>query len=121
MRNIKIHEFRLGIYPRTIWIAVTKESDIDGFDELCKIDDTSYASTEEAHDKNSNRCGVFIRFTSKKCMTNEVIAHESCHAAMFVFNYIGAEVDMKGQECFSYLVGFIAKCCDEVRRYKEKK
>lgn len=117
-KRIKIHEFPLGIYPRMIWIAITKENKFDGFDELTEIDTNTDAITDVANDNINNKGGVFIRFASKKAMTTDTIAHESCHAAIAVIDYIGEEIDAGNQEYFCYLVGYIAKCCQQVKNNK---
>lgn len=118
MTKNKIHEFPLGIYPRVIWIAVTTDNEFEGFSPLSKIDDSCYAVVENAHDDLKTKGGVFIRFISRKIMTPDIIAHEACHAAMNVCDYIGAKVDISNQEHFCYLVGYIAKCCEQVKRNK---
>lgn len=118
MSKVKIHEFPLGIYPRKIWIAITKENKFDGFSDLSEIDESCDAVVENAHDKVNNKGGIFIRFISKNSMTTEVIAHEACHAAMEVIDYIGAKIDLNNQEYFCYLVGYIAKCCQQVKNNK---
>lgn len=53
--------------------------------------------------------GVLIRFQDLKAMTTETISHESTHAALEIFNYC------------AYLVGWIARCCDEVKNELQKK
>ena len=40
-------------------------------------------------------------------------AHESSHAAKAIFRYIGADID--SDECFEYLVGWIAKNCGKTK------
>ncbi|WP_262893719.1 hypothetical protein [Bacteroides intestinalis] len=39
---------------------------------------------------------------------------------MNIFDYIGAKVDLANQETFSYLVGWIADCINQVRTGKFK-
>ena len=117
-KRIKIHGFPLGISPRMVWIAITKENKFDGFDELTEIDTNTDSVTEVANDNINNKGGVFIRFASKKAMTTDVIAHESCHAAMEIIDYIGGKIDLQNQEYFCYLVGYIAKCCQQVKNNK---
>lgn len=118
MQKTKIHDFPLAIYPRLIWIAITTENKFEGFSELSAMDDSCSAVVESAHDIENNKGGVFIRFASKKDMTANEIAHESCHAAMEVIDFIGANVDYENQEYFCYLVGYIAKCCEKVKNNK---
>lgn len=120
MSKTKIHEFDLGIYPRKIWIAITTDNKFDGFSELSSMDDSCMASVENAHDDKNDKGGVFIRFSNKKCMNADIMAHEACHAAMEVMDYIGAKVDLNNQECFCYLVGYITDCCEKVKLNKFK-
>lgn len=117
-KKIKIHEFSLDIYPRKVWIAITTENKFDSFKELSDMDDSIIAVVNNAHDDVNDKGGVFIRFSSKKFMTSENISHEACHAAMEIFNYINAKVDLNNQETFCYLVGYIAKCCEQVKLNK---
>lgn len=123
MSKVKIHEFDLGIYPRKIWIAITTENKFDGFYELSKMDDNCDAIVEPAYDSDNNKGGIFIRFLSKKSMTTGIIAHESFHAAMRVFEYIGAKLDFDNQEPLCYLAEYIANCCEQVKnnKFKEEK
>lgn len=60
------------------------------------------------------------RFESKNAITIANIAHESSHIAMNIFDYIGAKVDLANQETFSYLVGWVADCINQVRTGKFK-
>lgn len=43
------------------------------------------------------------------------------HVALGIFDYIGAEAKASDSEPFSYLVGWVFKCIDEVRKFKEMK
>lgn len=62
--------------------------------------------------------GVLIRFKNKSAMTVETITHEAIHAALEVFDYVGAIVDTKNQEPFAYLCGYIARCINQVKKNK---
>lgn len=65
--------------------------------------------------------GILVRFESNKnAITIANIAHESSHIAMNIFDYIGAKVDLANQETFSYLVGWVADCINQVRTGKFK-
>lgn len=114
----KIHEFNIGVYPRMLWISITKHNKFDGFDDLSEIDESCSAVVDNAYDRENHKGGIFIRFTSKKIMTTDVITHESCHAAMEIIDYIGGKIDLQNQEYFCYLVGYIAKCCQQVKDNK---
>lgn len=117
--KVKVYEFNPEIYPRLLWIAITKENVIEGFDELSKMDDSYNAVVEHAHNNITDRGGIMIRFSSVEEMTFENISHESGHAAMEIIRYIEGKVDLDNQEFFCYLSGWIAKCCGEVLE-KEK-
>lgn len=120
MSKVKIHEFDLGIYPRKIWIAITTGNKFDGFSELSEMDESCDAVVDNAHDDVNDKGGIFIRFSNKKAMTTENIAHESIHVALEVFSYIEARIEYQNQEPFCYLVGYISKCCEQVKNYKFK-
>lgn len=116
MKKETLHEFDLAIYPRKLWIAISKSKFEDILDDVSDFSDRYAAITETTYNKKTGKGGVLIRFASKKDMTIEYITHEATHAAMDIFSYIGAKVDFEDQECFSYLCGYIADCCDKVRK-----
>lgn len=116
MKKETLHEFDLASYPIKLWIAVSKSKFEDILDDVSDFSDISDPITEYTYDKKTGKGGVLIRFASKKEMNIENITHESIHAAMDIFSYIGANVNLEDQECFSYLCGYIADCCDKVRK-----
>lgn len=69
--------------------------------------------------RDSRDYGVLVYFNSKERMTTKVIAHEATHAARRLFEHINA--DIANKEPFAYAVGFIAECCEEVKKRKFKK
>lgn len=122
----KIYEFDPIIYPYRIWIVVDKTPDIiiENFNEyngdkiykfsadFCRYD----GFVLPVQSKNNPKYGAVIYFSSKKEMSYEIIAHESSHAAKYLFEHIGA--DIQEHEPFEYVVGWIAKCCAEVKNGK---
>jgi hypothetical protein len=42
--------------------------------------------------------------------------HESSHAAKYLFKHIGA--DIKEHEPFEYVIGWVAGCCEKVKKNK---
>lgn len=72
------------------------------------------------HDKQRNLGGVLVRFENKNAMNVSNISYESSHIAMEIFNFIGAKVDLSNQEPFSYLVGWVADCINQVKTGKFK-
>lgn len=120
----QIHEFDPKIYPRLVWVTVGSPASVlkDMFEGgMEDMDDSSYAVViNTRRTKPDVRAGVLIRFCNKEAMTTGIIAHEASHAAMEILDYIGAEVDLKNQEYFSYLCGWIADCCQQVKSGKFK-
>ncbi len=116
----QIHEFYPLIYPRRLWITISKDTFNDRFDGVSEWDDGCDAIVDCVYDKQRNLGGVLVRFENRKAMNAGIIAHESSHIAMEIFKYIGAEVDLSNQEPFSYLVGWIADCINQVKTGKFK-
>ena len=119
-----IHEFDPLIYPRKVWVAVgVPHSEIGAmFPDVYPLDESDEASVIHTRRlKPDVKAGVLIRFQNRKAATVATIAHESAHAAMEIFGYIGAKVDLENQEPFSYLCGWIAGCIDEVLKSKKKR
>lgn len=121
----KIHEFDPLVYPRKVWIAVNPSmEDINEFfdnsnEHIKPLDECSDADCWHTGTKKPNpRGGVLVRFKSKRAMTTANIAHEASHLALMIFDYIGAWVDPNNQEPYAYLVGWITKCINEVKKYK---
>lgn len=119
----KIHEFDPQVYPRKVWVAINPSMDeindfFDNSDGRIKpMDDTTDAECWHiATKKPEPRGGVFVAFKSKRAMTADNIAHEASHLALMIFEYIGAWVDPSNQEPYAYLVGWITKCINEVKK-----
>lgn len=121
MANV-IHQFDPKIYPRLLWVAVGVDNACikDFFDNgIPDLEDSDIASVYNAHtSKLKSRGGILIRFKSRKGMTADTIAHEAAHAALEMFDYCGCKVDAQNQEPYTYLVGWIAGCCEQVRTGK---
>lgn len=117
---MKIHEFDPVVYPCKLWVAVSTDTFSDRFEDVSEWDDTADAIVDCVRDKLRNLGGILVRFESKNAITIANIAHESSHIAMNIFDYIGAKVDLANQETFSYLVGWVADCINQVRTGKFK-
>lgn len=121
-KNNEIHEFDCHVYPRKIWVSVAAPlKELNEFFEskYDDMDESEYATVTVNRRMNPEpRGGVLIRFKNKGAMNVETITHESIHAALEVFDYVGASVDTKNQEPFAYLCGYIARCINQVKKNK---
>jgi len=120
-----IHEFNPVIYPYKIWICMSNDLDsaCENFldeetDKDFIFDNTDkYAAMALPSIKKEGRyTGCLILFKSKKDMSIKNIAHESSHAAKFLFKHIGASIT--NHEPFEYVLGWIAECCEKVKLNK---
>lgn len=118
----KIHEFDPQIYPRLLWIAVGAPDEVikDMFEDAPPMPESANAQVDYTRRlKPDVRGGVLVRFPNTKAMTTKVIAHEAAHIAVGIFDYIEAPIDIRHQEPFAYLCGWIAECIDKVKRGKK--
>ena len=115
-----IHEFDPCIYPRLLWVV--KGGSLEEFGELGDDEQKGGAVTISAYDNENKKGGFLVWFPKASEMSNlDWIAHESAHVALGIFDYIGSEVTANDSEPFAYLVGWVFKCMDKVRKYKEVK
>ena len=121
---MSIFEFDPQIYPRKLWVSVgasTEElQEKFGKDDIKDFDESYYAEAKAVQQKEPLLGGVLIRFQDLKAMTTENIAHEAVHAAIEIFDYCDCRIDVDNQEPFAYIVGWVAKCCDEVKNELQK-
>lgn len=119
MNKQKIYEFDPQIYPRKLWVAVGVpfEELKDEFEDIDKMPESVDASVDYTRKlKPEVMGGVLVRYLNTDAMTTKIITHESAHIAVGRFDYIGAPIDIKHQEPFAYLCGWIAKCIEEVKQ-----
>lgn len=119
----QIHEFDPKIYPRLVWVTAGAPYEVikDMFEDVKPMDENADAQVDYTMRLKPNvKGGALIRFKDKAAMTTANITHEATHVAMTILDYIGAEVDLKNQEYFSYLCGWIADCCQQVKSGKFK-
>jgi hypothetical protein len=76
------------------------------------------------HDSCTNQMSVMVWIRNLDECKSSIFAHECSHAAMEIFNYIGATVDLENQEPFAYLIGNLVRLLNgafyELRDYKPK-
>lgn len=123
MKKVQFHEFDPVIYPFKVWVVITSDDNIVK-SRYCEPDNKELdielrgydATTSFLKDRITNKKGVLIAFSKRRNMDMNTVAHESSHAAKIIYDKIGAEVGP--HEPFEYLLGWIAECCDKVRRNK---
>lgn len=122
MANTEYFEYKNGIYPCPLCIAVGKDWQNDDFDDSCcrELEDEVCARTYDTHFEGKRKC-VLIRFASKKEMNMEVIAHEALHATLFILDYIGSVITVDNSEPACYLLQWVIRCCEEVKLGKVDK
>lgn len=118
-----MHEFDPVIYPYRLWVIIDKNPNVmvEHFKEYVGKEivfedgdvDRLEAFTMPVQSKENPRYGVVIFFRSKRDMTYEIVAHESSHAAKYLFEHINA--DISEHEPFEYVVGWIAGCIERVK------
>lgn len=54
----------------------------------------------------------------KKDMDINTITHEASHVAIDIFTELGIEINDSNQEAFAYFIGWVAKCCEQVKKLK---
>ncbi len=112
--NSTVYMFDSQIYPRTLWISITKDTLSDRFDQISEWDESCDALVDSAYDKIDKLGGFIIRFESLDAIDISNIIHESNHVVFEIFSYCGCKLDFDNQEPFCYLAGWVAKCCEEV-------
>jgi hypothetical protein len=125
-KKVKIHQFDPEIFPFKLWIAITTNTEVlperfIGIKYRGNIFDNSLdgreAVTFYVEEKSSTYKGVLIVFSNKQYCTVKTIAHEATHAARFLWDHLGESPT--GEEADAYLVGWIAKCIEIVKNFKQ--
>ena len=80
--------------------------------------------TYNVHNKKTMRMCILLWSPTKEHCTGHSICHDSGHAALEVFKYIGGIIDYEDQEPFCYLLGAIYRlftgAYNEYKSYKPK-
>lgn len=122
---VTIHQFNPEIYPLRLWITITDDKQalvdkfVDSNDDELNIDilDGGRGTVFSVLHREDRLRGILMVFKKKKYMTTEIITHEATHATRFIWNII-REHEYKGVEAEAYLASWVARCCDNVRKYK---
>ena len=120
--------FSNGIYPRRLYVAVgLSEDDANEMfvSERGRLsldwDGADAATFTEIKDRDTLVYGSLLIFRSRGEMTPGTMAHEAVHVMESYMDVLGIERAERGtNEHLSYLLGWIVKCMDEVRRGRVK-
>lgn len=120
--------FSNGIYPRRLYVAVgLSENDVNRMfiseRGMLTLDweDSDAATFDEIRDRDTLTYGSLVVFRSKGEMVPGTMAHEAVHVMESYMDVLGIERAERGtNEHLSYLLGWIVKCMDEVRRGRVK-
>ena len=121
-KGSKVLEFDPQVYPRKVWIQKGGDvkslreqfSQVNG-DELA-LDGNFEGLVYRVCRKSDGKLGELIWFPYASVMPISHISHEATHAAIDIFYDCDCRIDSENQEPFAYLVGWIAKCINEVKR-----
>ena len=116
--------FSNGIYPRRLYVAVGLSEDdvnrmfISGRGMLTLDWEGSDAATfDEIKERATLYYGSLVVFRSKGEMTPGTMAHEAVHVLDSFMDVLGLERGKNASnEHLSYLLGWIVKCMDEVKK-----
>ena len=116
--------FSNGIYPRRLYVAVgLSEDDVNRMfiseRGMLTLDweGSDAATFDEIRDRDTLTYGSLVVFRSKGDMTPGTMAHEAVHVMESYMDVLGIERAEKGtNEHLSYLLGWIVKCMDEVKK-----
>ena len=120
--------FSNGIYPRRLYVAVgLSEDDVNRMfiseRGMLTLDweGSDAATFDEIRDRDTMTYGSLVVFRSKGEMAPGTMAHEAVHVMESYMDVLGIERAERGtNEHLSYLLGWIVKCMDEVRRGRVK-
>ena len=114
-----IFEIELDIYNIDIIVAVGAQA-FNRLNELYTQIDEEYerleeptalepACTCERMKDSAGNAAILVWFQDAYVLHRaSYSSHESSHAAMYVWKYIGAKVELDNQEPLSYLIGYIS-------------
>lgn len=125
----KIHEFDPVIYPRKLWVVKGSSQRFiqDNFTE--RLGEEVVFENDEGNEsvctvlsnvrlKETGKYGYLVYIRGNLSVGD--IAHEATHVAARLFQEIGSYLDPENQEPFSYLVGWVTDCINQVKTGKSK-
>ena len=120
--------FSNGIYPRRLYVAVgLSEDDVNHMfiseRSMLTLDweGRDAATFDEVMDRDTMMYGSLVVFRSKGERAPGTMAHEAVHVMESYMDVLGIERAERGtNEHLSYLLGWIVKCMDEVKKGRVK-
>ena len=120
--------FSNGIYPRRLYVAVgLSEDDVNSMfiSErgmlILDWEGSDAATFDEIKERATLYYGSLVVFRSKGEMTPGTMAHEAVHVLDSFMDVLGLERGKNASnEHLSYLLGWIVKCMDEVKKGRVK-
>ena len=120
--------FSNGIYPRRLYVAVgLSEDDVNRMfiseRGMLTLDweGSDAATFDEIRDRDTLTYGSLVVFRSKGEMVPGTMSHEAVHVMESFMDVLGIERAERGtNEHLSYLLGWIVKCMDEVKKGRVK-
>ena len=120
--------FSNGIYPRRLYVAVgLSEDDVNRMfiseRGMLTLDweGSDAATFDEIRDRDTLTYGSLVVFRSRGEMAPGTMAHEAVHVMESYMDVLGLERTGRGtNEHLSYLLGWIVKCMDEVKKGRVK-
>ena len=120
--------FSNGIYPRRLYVAVgLSEDDVNRMfiseRGMLTLDweGSDAATFDEIKERATLYYGSLVVFRSKGEMTPGTMAHEAVHVLDSFMDVLGLERGKNASnEHLSYLLGWIVKCMDEVKKGRVK-
>lgn len=92
-------------------LKIILSNDTEKVNDLLNYDCFSYATTFHRGMDGMRTEAIVLNFDNECSITHATIAHESVHAADFLFESIDAKHAFDNPEPYAYLVGWI---CDQV-------
>ena len=120
--------FSNGIYPRRLYVAAgLSEDDVNRMfiseRGMLTLDweGSDAATFDEIRDRDTLTYGSLVVFRSKGEMVPGTMSHEAVHVMESYMDVLGLERTERGtNEHLSYLLGWIVKCMDEVKKGRVK-
>ena len=127
-KKVEVFEFDPQIYPIKFWILInpTKESLDRGFVNLDdnKLNIDSISLNKDLTDAfvyntavklvKTGAYGLLLCVNNIDYLSTSSIAHESTHLSGYLWDYVGEHEISSDTEANAYLVGWFAKCIDQV-------